>query len=71
MNNPRPFSTRSNIIRSVAGAVRTVVGQIAELHDEAVGGDRVGEAGGVAMDVADNSDFRTRGNGGIGHRIIM
>ena len=36
-----------------SGAVRTVVGQIPELHDEAVGGGGIRESGRVAVDIAD------------------
>ena len=39
-----------------AGVVRAVVGQVAELHDEAVGGGGVAECGGVAMHVTHHPD---------------
>ena len=41
-----------------AGVVRPVVGEIAELHYEAVGGGRVAECDGVAMHVAHHPDGR-------------
>jgi hypothetical protein len=39
-----------------AGAVRAVIYKVAELDDEAVGGDGVAERGGVAMDIAHDPD---------------
>ena len=41
-----------------SGTVRTVVGQVAKLHDEAIGCGGVCERGGVAVDVANHSDLR-------------
>ena len=41
-----------------AGIVGAVVGEVAKLHDEAVGGGGVAEGGGVAMHVAHHPDGR-------------
>ena len=53
------------------GAVRAVIRQIPELHDEAVGGDGVCEAGGIAVHIANDSDLCIRGDRGCGHRTII
>ena len=47
-----------SMIRSTLGAVRPVVGEVAELHDEAVGLGGVGEGARVAVDVADDPQRR-------------
>ncbi len=38
------------------GAVRTVISEVAELHDETIGFDRGGKRAGVAVDVADDPE---------------
>jgi hypothetical protein len=48
-----------------------VIGQVAELNDKTVGGDCVGEAGGIAVNIANDPDFRTLRNCGRGPCIVM
>ena len=54
-----------------AGAVRPMVGQVAELNDEAVGRGGVGEGGGLAVHVADDPDPGVGGDEGCGHHTAV
>ena len=49
------------------GVVRPVVGKVAKLHDEAVGGRGVAKRDGIAVHVADHADRHARRDGSNGH----
>ena len=50
-----------------AGVVRSVVGEVAELHHEAVGGGGVAERNGIAVHVAHHANGRVLRDGSDSH----